>query len=84
MTQTSGKSLRRRGCKRGAPGGQGGEGRAHVSSLFLDLTASAGPSAGFFILWSFLGPMGELELAVPSLRMLADANFISPGTRSSS
>lgn len=86
MTQTSGKSPHGVGwgdCRRGAPGGPR-ERRANVLSPFLSLTASAGPSLGFFILWSLLGLMGELELAVPSLRMQADANFISPGAQSSS
>lgn len=84
MTQTSGKSPHRRGCRRGTTGARGGEGRANVSSSFLSLTASEDPSLEFYILWSLLGLMGELELAVPSFRMLTDANFIFPGTRSSS
>lgn len=44
------------------------EGRANIASP-LGLTASAGPSPQFFILWLLLGLMGEPELAVPSLRM---------------
>lgn len=54
-----------------------------MSYPLLGPIASVGTSPGFFTLWSLLGLMGVRELAVPSLRMLADANFILLGTWSS-